>query len=198
MGLFDFLKKKKSEVKEILGPTYLDHCADTIYSDDVLKHEWRGKIRSPSGQKKFRIKFYGKIHSELKDLIVGTDFAPILVYAVDPNDGQEILIFDGCKYGYNMLFCDTYTQEQFNNRPVNNFYKNTFGDEIFEIVISVYNVVYYDGELLEQADGDGFVELVDGSMQDFKIAQRNAFDTLQVYAINEKGESFNIIAEELA
>lgn len=197
MGLFDFLKKKKPAVKQVPGPTYLDNLTEYVSDSDILKHEWRRKLVSSNGQTKFQIRFYGRLHPEL-DLIVKTDFAPILVYAVDPDNGQEILIFDGCKYGYDALFCNTYTQEQIVGRPVDAIYKSRNGDKLFEIIISVYNGSYCDGELSGQIDSDGLIELVDGQKQKIDIVERNAFDTLQVYAINEKGQRFNIISEELA
>ena len=197
MGILNFLKKKKAIARQIPGPGYLDNLAEVIIADDVLKHEWRGRLKSPSGQTKFKIKFYGKLHSHYNNLIVGTDFAPLLVYAADPETGEEILVFDGCKYGYNALFCDTYSKDQNGNRPVDSTY-SAKGDSVFEIIISVYNVVYFDNELAGSADSDGFVELADGSKQSLFDASRNAFDTLSVYAINEKGERFMIISEELA
>lgn len=197
MGLFDFLKKKKPAVKQIPGPTYLDNLTENVSDSDILKHEWRRKLVSSNGRTKFQIRFYGRLHPEL-DLIVKTDFAPILVYAVDPDNGQEILIFDGCKYGYDALFCNTYKHEQIIGRPADAIYKSRNGDKLFEIVISVYNSSYYDDELSDQIDSDGLIELVDGKKQRLHIVERDAFDTLQVYAINEKGERFNIISEELA
>src|SRR5882724_2446517 len=106
MGIFDFLKKKKPNSekepvsREIPGPTYLEGLTETVQADDILQHEWRRKLKSPSGQTRFNIKFYGQLHPDLKDLIVRTDFAPILVYAIDPDNGEKFLIFDGCKYGY--------------------------------------------------------------------------------------------------
>lgn len=197
MGLLDFLKKKKPYVKQIPGPTYLDNLTEHVADSDILKHEWRRKLVSFNGQTKFQIRFYGRLHPEL-DLIVKTDFAPILVYAVDPENGQEILIIDGCKYGYDALFCNTHTQEQIVNRAADSIYKSKNGDELFEIVISVYNGSYYDDELSGQVDSDGLIELVDGQKQSLDIVERNAFDTFQVYAINEQGERFTIISEELA
>jgi len=196
MGLFDFLKKKQPDRKAIPGPTYLEGLTEKVNAKDILKHEWRRKLKSPSGQTKFGIKYYGKLHSELKHLIMGINSAPILVYAVDPDNGQEILIFDGCKYGYDALFCDTYTEKQI-NRLANKTY-TIEGERSFEIIISIYNGAYFDNELSALADNDGFVELANGSKQNLDFVNRNAFDTLQVYAVNEKGESFNIISEELA
>ena len=196
MGLFDFLKKKQPDRKDIQGPTYLEGFTEKVSAKDVLKHEWRGKLKSLSGQTWFRIKYYGKLHSEIKGLIMGTNSAPILVYAVDPDNGQEILIFDGCKYGYDALFCDTYTEKQINRLANKNYAVE--GDGLFEIVISIYNGAYFDNEFAEQVDEDGFIELADGTKQTLDFVNRNAFDTLQVYAVNKKGESFNIISEELA
>lgn len=204
MGLFDIFKKDNKPKNTttdngVLGPTFLDGLTDQIQNPkDLHSHEWRRKLKTSSGQTKFKIKFYGQLHEEYKNLIVGTDFSPSLVFAVDPSTGQEILLFDGCKHGYNALFCDTYTDEQIKNRPTTNFYKDNDGNELFEIVISTYNGIDYDDEFAGQVDKNGLIELIDGTKIEFEKVKRNGYDTLQIWATNDNGKTIEFVSEELA
>ena len=184
---------------EVLGPTFLDGLTEHIQNPkDLHSHEWRRQLKSTSGEKKFKIKFYGQLHEDYKNLIVGTDFAPSLVFAIDVSTGKEILLFDGCKHGYNALFCDTYTDEQIKNRPTTNYYADQDGMDIFEIIISTYNGVDYDDEFTDQVDENGLIELVDGTKIEFEKVKRNGYDTLQIWVTNENGKSIDVVSEELA
>lgn len=114
MGLLDIFKKQRKSNHSttdngVKGPTFLDGFTEHIHNPkDLHSHEWRRQLKATSGSMKFKIKFYGQLHEDCKELIVGTDFAPSLVIAEDTKSGQEILLFDGCKHGYNALFCDTF------------------------------------------------------------------------------------------
>ena len=204
MGLLDMFKKDSKPNNSttdngVLGPTFLDGLTEHIQNPkDLHSHEWRRQLKSTSGEKKFKIKFYGQLHEEYKNLIVGTDFAPSLVFAIDVSTGQEILLFDGCKDGYNALFCDTYTDEQIKNRPATNYYADQDGADIFEIIISTYNGVDYDDEFADQVDENGLIELVDGTKIEFEKVKRNGYDTLQIWVTNENGKTIDVISEELA
>lgn len=183
----------------VLGPTHLDDLTEHISNPkDLRSHEWRRQLKTPSGQTKFKIKFYGRLHEKYNNLIVATDFAPSLVLAVDNVTGQEILLFDGCKHGYNALFCDTFTAEQIQKRPATNFYSDKAGNEIFEIVISTYNGIDYEDEMADQVDENGLIELIDGTKVEFNIVKCNGYDTLQIWAISEGGDTINVVSEELS
>lgn len=204
MGILEIFKKKNKPNNSttdngVLGPTFLDGLTENFeYPKDLHGHEWRRKLKTTSGQTKFKIKFYGQLHQEFKNLIVGTDFAPSLVFAVDPSTGQEILLFDGCKHGYNALFCDTFTDEQIKNRPATNYYQDEDGSEIFQIVISTYNGVDYDNEFTDEVDENGLIELIDGTKIEFEKVKCNGFDTIQIWATNDNGNTIDFVAEELA
>ncbi len=145
MGLFDLFKKKENSSipttdNGILGPTFFDGLATHIDNPkDLHSHEWRRQLKTKTGQTQFKIKFYGQLHIEYNNLIVGTDFAPSLVYAVDSKNNEEILLFDGCSHGYDAIFCNTYTNEQINNRLASEFYIDQDGNDTFEIIVSSYN-----------------------------------------------------------
>ncbi|MFP5043067.1 hypothetical protein, partial [Parasediminibacterium sp. JCM 36343] len=204
MGLFNIFRKdlksnKATTDNGVLGPTFLDGL--TIHIDnlkDLHSHEWRRQLKSASGQTKFSIKYYGRLHENYSNLIIGTDFAPSLVYAVDASSGQEILLFDGCKHGYNALLCDTFTDEQNNNRQPTNIYKDKDGYDTFEIVISTYNGIDFDDEFSEEVDENGLIEIIDGTKIEFEILKRNAYDTLQIWATNENSKIIDFVSEELA
>lgn len=204
MGILDIFKnynkpKKSTTDNGVLGPTFLDGLTEHIQNPKELhSHEWRRQLKTTSGQTKFKIKFYGQLHEEYKNLIVGTDFAPSLVFAVDPTTGQEIILFDGCKHGYNALFCDKFTYEQIKNRPATNYYQDEDGNEIFEIVISTYNGIDYDDEFADQVDENGLIELIDGTKIEFEKVKCNGYDTLQIWATNDKGKKIEFVSEELA
>jgi len=184
-------------MNDIPGPAFLDGLTEQIDNPrNLLPHEWRRRLRSLSGQTKFKIKFYGKLHESYKELIVGTDFAPSLVFAVDPSTGEEILLFDGCKHGYNAMFCDTFSEDQIQNRPVETFYVDKDGRDVFEIVISTYNG--NNDELSDEAGEDGLIELINGSKIELEKAMRDCFDTFQLFATNENGRTIAIVEEELA
>ncbi len=204
MGILDIFKKDNKPFNSttdngVLGPTFLDGLTENFENPKELhSHEWRRKLKTTSGQTKFKIKFYGQLHEEHKNLIVGTDFAPSLVFAVDNVTEQEILLFDGCKHGYNALFCDTFTDEQITNRLATNFYIDQDGKDTFEIVVSTYYGVDYDDEYADQVDENGLIEIINGTKIEFENVKRNGYDTLQIWATNDNGKTFDFVSEELA
>ena len=204
MGLFNLFKKDNKNTNNstdngVLGPSFLqDFTTNILNPKDLKSHEWRRQLKTPAGQTKFRIKYYGQLHDKYPNLIVGNDFVPTRLLAIDIASGQEILLFDGCKHGYNAMFCDTYTSEQIQNRPADKVYKDTKGNELFEIIISTYNGIDYEEEFSNELDDNGLIEIIDGSKIKVEEAKRNGFDTLQIFATNESGETFKIVSAELA
>lgn len=181
-----------SNNKTMLGPAFLEKITETIENHDVLSpNEWRGRLITPDGKTKFRLRYYGRE----KGLIVQTDFAPQLLLAVDAAD-KEYLLFDGCKHGYNALFCDEYTKEQINNRTATELYKDADGNEQFEIIISTFTDINYEDELRNQIDDNGMVEIIDGSKVELDTVKRNGFDSIQIWVINETGRKTEVLSEE--
>lgn len=166
----------------VLGPAFLDGLTEHIQNPkDLHSYEWRRKLRTPLEKTKFKIKYYGELH---QNLIVGTDFAPSLVFAIEIETGKKILLFDGCTHGYDAIFCDTFTDEQVKNRPTENYYQDKDGNEIFEIIISTYYGIDYEDEFREEVDVDDLIEIIDGTKLEFETVKRNGYDTLQIWAIN--------------
>ncbi len=183
----------------VLGPTFLEnnvvHISNPI---DLHSHEWRRKFKSKTGQTFVEIKYYGQLHNDYKNLIVETDFAPAKIIAVDLDNKNEYLLFDGCKHGYDAMFCDKYSNEQINNRIPDKIYKDKKGNSKFELIISTYNGIDYEDEFRDEVDSNGKIELINEKKVDFEIVKRNGFDALQIWAINQDGTKIEIVSEELA
>ncbi|MFN8437037.1 MAG: hypothetical protein U0V72_05295 [Cytophagales bacterium] len=208
MAFWDFFTKKEKIQNEakvikpknswaVLGPAYLDGLTTQTSQNELKPFEWEGQLKSLSGETKFKIKFYGQLN---KKLIVGTDFSPALIFAYSTSTKEKILLFDGCKHGYNPIFCDTFTAEQL-GRTTDHFYVDKDGNDTFEIVISAYYQIDYEDEkedFIENVDENGLIELNDGSKVDFDTVKRNGFDFLQISLITSKGTSIEILSEELA
>lgn len=207
MGIFDIFRKKNSKDAVFVtpfadkicnGPSFLEGY--TVAAADTEKQEpfeWKRKLQSPSGGDKFRIKYYGQLVEDISGLLIGTDFAPLLVVAVDAETSDEILLFDGCTHGYNAMFCDTYTDQQRDGRRAEKYYRDKRGNEIFEITLSAYYQMSEE-EFSEMIDKDGNVALLDGTTIKSDMAWRNCYDVFQICAISETGKIIEIVSEELA
>ena len=202
MRLFSFSNKKniyKDSNNGILGLKYLEDFTEPILNPEQLESfEWRRGLKAKAGNTKFRIKFYGELHNRYKTLITATEFAPQKVIAIDTQSGEEILIFDGCKYGYNAMLCDVYTSEQIESREADRIYRDRNGNEEFEIIISAYYQIDYEDEFREDADDEGKIVLLNGEKIDFEELKRNGCDFLQVWGIDSEGRKIEILSEELA
>lgn len=189
------MKKQK-----YLPPTYYEGFItydNESYFGKLLDIEWRGQIKSSTNNRKFRIKYYGEFFEEYK-LIANTDLAPELIFAEDIETNEKILLFDGCKHGYDAMLCDEYSSEQINNRPLSSTFIDNDGQEIFEVLVSVYYNIDYEDELVYLQNEAGNIELVSGEIISTETLLRNGFDFLAITVINEKGNKQNIFEKELA
>ncbi len=165
--------------------------------EKMIDIEWRGQIQSSTQNKKFKIKYYGELFEEYQ-LITGTDFAPELIYAVDVDTQEEILLFDGCKHGYDSMFCDEYSPEQINNRPVTQFFTDANGEDTFEVIVSVYHNIDYDEELDDFVNDEGDIPLIHGEIIDLATLKSDGFDVFQIIVIDAQGKHAAIHQRELA
>ncbi|WP_298481438.1 hypothetical protein [uncultured Maribacter sp.] len=204
MRIFNILKKGKKNSNPttdngVLGPTFLEEIVEHISNPTKLhSHEWRRRLKTKTGQTFFEIKYYGQLHSDYKNLIVETDFAPSKIIAVDTNDKSEYLLFDGCNHGYNAMFCDKYSDEQINNRIPDKIYVDEKGNSKFELIISTYSGIDYEDEFRDEVDSNGEIELINEKKVDLEKVKRNGFDTLQIWGFDKDGTKIEIVSEELA
>ncbi|MDE6036060.1 MAG: hypothetical protein K2G36_09155 [Ruminococcus sp.] len=78
-------------------------------------------IADSQNGRRFEIWYYGKF-LEIKELkyplIVDTEFSVSKFVAKSVKTGEEILLFDRAFHGYDALFCDIFSEEQIENRPL--------------------------------------------------------------------------------
>lgn len=171
-------------------PTYLTSFAKNSNIKDGIITCF--DLIASNGKDKFIIEYYGDLLSNSK-IIVQTDFAPQLVVAFEPTSGERIVLFDGAKHGYNAMFCDEYTDEQINNRPL-----IKLSDDLYSIKFEVFYNIDYVEEKDDFIDDNDEVVLINGEVIDFETLQNNGFDALAITLIDEHGKEFESINEELA
>jgi hypothetical protein len=166
------------------------------YFKRVLEIEWRGQVQSSAGRTLFKLKYYGDRHPDGR--IVGTGFAPALVYAVDVVSGEAILLFDGCRHGFRAMFLDDYTSTQVANRYPSHFFHDASGDDEFEVIIMAYYNLNYDEKLDELVNEEEKIELINGDIISEADLRSNGFDWLGICVVNHQGQRTEVVSEELA
>jgi len=180
----------------IPAPTHLEkHTTPYTGGKPLLKHEWRGQLCDADRGSHWHIRYYGSLHADHPHLIVGGPNGPAVVVAEHPATGDQIVLFDGHRHGYDGMFVE-WTEVTGDRTPATQ-YMDKDGEQLFSVVISVYN-----GNALEDAeldiDDDGMATLKDGSRVDADTARRDSFDFLQIVVTNAAGRSTTIVEEELA
>ena len=197
-------------MNNLIIPTHLESFA--IYnrkeyfagmeSDKEHPFEWRGQIKSSTGNTKLKIKYYGELfepkESPNTKLICDTDFAPELIFAVDPETSEEILLFDGCKHGFEAMFCEKYTKKQKENRQDRVFYTDKFGCDTFDIIVKVYHNTDFEDEFGKEYAKNGSITLLAGGIITWEELLRNAFDFIEIRVVNTNGQETIISERELA
>ncbi|MCM3337723.1 hypothetical protein M3650_03480 [Paenibacillus sp. MER TA 81-3] len=96
------------------------------------------------------------------------------------------------------MLCDTYSDEQQNNRTPLLPYVDADGEDTFEIRLTVFYNADWDEEFSSDVDEQGQIELISGERCDFEEANRNGFDALSITVVNTRGLKTEIAQEELA
>ena len=92
--------------------------------------EWAQKrlptvtLCSTTGNELLEVWYYGDLltlNEEPQLYIVPSYFAPELVTARDPESGEEFVIFDGGRHGYDNMFCDEHDPSELEHRPLKRY-----------------------------------------------------------------------------
>lgn len=92
--------------------------------------EWTEKrlptvtLCSSTGNELLEVWYYGDlltVKGETQSYLVDSDVAPGLVTARDPESGEEFVIFDGGRHGYDNMFCDEHDLEALEHRPLKRY-----------------------------------------------------------------------------
>ena len=105
---------------------------------------------------------------EPKSYIVDGDEVPGLVAARDPESGEEFVIFDGGRHGYDNLFCDVHDPSKLEHRPL-----KRYGIPASKLVVELgYSVDYEDEKEDFEPDGADTVELINGERMPWEQVRR--------------------------
>lgn len=165
--------------------------------------EWKQKrlttvtLCSTSGNEWLEVWYYGDlltINGEPQLYIVPSYFAPELVAARDPESGEEFVVFDGGRHGYDNMFCDEHNPAQLAHRPLQR-YEIPASELVLELG---YNIDYEDEKESFEVDEADTVELVNGGRMPWEQVKRDGIDYIALYYVNEKGQQVQILDAELA
>lgn len=154
-------------------------------------------ICSSSGNDTFEVWYYGNLFNvkgEPQPYIVDTDDAPVKIIAKDSITGEEILIFDGFRYGYNGMFCDEFDKEAIENRTLQR-YEIPASKLILELG---YGIDYDDEKEDYEFDSHGKVVLINGSKMTWEDVKQNGFDYMGLYFVDKNGKKVGLVSLELA
>ena len=179
------------------APTYL---ADNIYNvkdSDYLSVD----IQSKKGNTLFEVHYYGDLFEakgEKQPFIVNyyTDEVeiPCKIVAKDTETGEEILLFDGYRHGYNAMFCEEFDPAEVEKRTLVKY-------DIAPCKIHIdfgYSIDYEEEKEDYEIDEDDRVTLINGENISWEEVKRNGFDYISIVCETENGEKAEIVSLELA
>ena len=165
--------------------------------------EWKQKrlttvtLCSTSGNEWLEVWYYGDlltINGEPQLYIVPSYFAPELVAARDPDSGEEFVVFDGGRHGYDNMFCDEHDLDELERRTLKR-YEIPASKLILELG---YSIDYEDEKEDFQVNEDGMVALINGERMPWEQVKRDGIDYIALYYVNEEGKQVQILDNELA
>ena len=152
---------------------------------------------STSGNEWLEVWYYGDlltINGESQLYIVPSYFAPELVAARDPESGEEFVVFDGGRHGYDNMFCDEHDLDELERRTLKR-YEIPASKLILELG---YSIDYEDEKEDFQVNEDGMVALINGERMPWEQVKRDGIDYIALYYVNEEGKQVQILDNELA
>ncbi len=165
--------------------------------------EWAEKrlptvtLCSDTGNELLEVWYYGDlltVNGEPQPYIADSDEAPGLVAARDPESGEEFVIFDGGRHGYNNLFCDDHDPAKLEHRPLKR-YEVPASKLVLELG---YSIDYEDEKEDFEPDEADTVELINGERMPWEQVKRDGIDYIALYYVDEKGKQVQILDAELA
>ena len=185
--------KKKKQAPCFQAPSWLE---------EHIK-EWKQKrlttvtLCSTSGNEWLEVWYYGDlltINGEPQLYIVPSYFAPELVAARDPESGEEFVVFDGGRHGYDNMFCAEHDLDELERRTLKR-YEIPASKLILELG---YSIDYEDEKEDFQVNEDGMVALINGERMPWEQVKRDGIDYIALYYVNEEGKQVQILDNELA
>ena len=175
-------------------PTYLSENVCNLKSGDYLSVD----IQSKNGNSLFEVYYYGdlfEVKGEKLPFIVDNEAEiPCKIVAKDTETGEEILLFDGYRHGYNAMFCDEFDPEEVEKRTLVKY-------NIAPCKIHIdfgYSIDYEEEKEDYEVDEEDRVTLINGENIPWEEVKRNGFDYISIICQTENGEKAEIVSLELA
>ena len=175
-------------------PTYLNENACNVKSGDYLSID----IQSKNGNSLFEVYYYGdlfEVKGEKLPFIVDNEAEiPCKIVAKDTETGEEILLFDGYRHGYNAMFCEEFDLAEVEKRTLVKY-------NIAPCKIHIdfgYSIDYEEEKEDYEVDEADRVTLINGENIPWEEVKRNGFDYISIICETENGEKAEIVSLELA
>ena len=152
---------------------------------------------SSTGNEWLEVWYYGELFTitgEAQPYIVDSDEAPALVIAHDRDTGENFVIFDGGRHGYNNMFCDEHDLVALENRLLKRYEM-----PVSKLLLTLgYSIDYEDEKDSFDIDEHDMVTLVNGDSIPWKQVKRDGIDYIALFCVDEKGKKIQILDIELA
>ena len=123
-----------------------------------------------------------------------SDEAPALVVARDRDTGENFVIFDGGRHGYNNMFCDEHDRVALENRSL-----KPYEMPASKLVVALgYSIDYEDEKETFEVDEYGMVKVINGKAISWAQVKRDGIDYIALFCVDEKDKKIQILDVELA
>jgi len=174
-------------------PTYLSENACNIKSGDYLSVD----IQSKNGNTLFEVYYYGDLfevkRKKLPCIVDNKTGIPCKIVAKDTETGEEILLFDGYRHGYNAMFCEEFDPEEVEKRTL-----VKYNIAPCKIHIDFGYSIDYEEEKEDYEVEEDRVTLINGENIPWEEVKRNGFDYISIVCETENREKAEIVSLELA
>ena len=119
---------------------------------------------------------------------------PCKIVAKDTETGEEILLFDGYRHGYNAMFCEEFDSAEVEKRTLVKY-------DIAPCKIHIdfgYSIDYEEEKEDYEVDEEDRVTLINGETISWEEVKRNGFDYISIICETENREKAEIVSLELA
>ena len=175
-------------------PTYLNENAYNVKSGDYLSVD----IQSKNQNSLFEVYYYGDLfevkRKKLPCIVDNKTGIPCKIVAKDIEIGEEILLFDGYRHGYNAMFCDEFDPEEVEKRTLVKY-------DIAPCKIHIdfgYSIDYEEEKEDYELDEEDRVTLINGETISWEEVKKNGFDYISIVCETENGEKAEIVSLVLA
>ena len=164
-------RKKKKRVSFPQIPTWLEGHV----KEQTQKRLPTVTLCSSAGNELLEVWYYGELFTvkgEPQPYIVDGDEAPGLVAARDPASGEEFVIFDAGRHGYDNMFCDEHDPSELEHRSLKR-YEIPASKLVLELG---YSVDYEDEKESFEPDEADTVELINGERMPWEHKSKDSWD----------------------